>query len=74
MKTPLDIIIARMRLYDPTEIVDLLNLTSDDLIDKFYDLIELKQNYLRQEFEVFVITDDDSQDLDFDDWDSNEDR
>ena len=74
MKTPLDIIIARMRLYDPTEIVDLLNITSDDLVDKFYELIEQKQSFLGREFEVFVITDDDSQDLDFDDWDSNEDR
>lgn len=73
MKTPLDIIIARMRLYDPTEIVDLLNITSDDLVDKFYELIEQKQSFLGREFEVFVITDDDSQDLDFDDWDGHED-
>lgn len=57
MKTPLDIILERMKLYDPTEIIDLLNITSEELINKFYEEIERKQDFLSGEFEVFVITD-----------------
>jgi len=69
MKTPLDIILERMRLYDPTELVDLLKITSDDLIDKFYDTIQDKEDFLIGEFEIFVTTDDEDQDRDAD-WDN----
>jgi hypothetical protein len=73
MKTPLDIILERMRMYDPTEIIDLLNITSEELIDKFHEEIQNKEEFLMGEFEVFVITDDESQDENLD-WDGfNED-
>lgn len=66
-KVPLDFIIERMKLYDPTEIIDLLDISSEDLIDKFYDRIVEKKDYLSGEFELFVDTDNDELDLD-NDW------
>lgn len=70
MRTPLDIILERMRLYDPTEIVDLLKISSEELVDKFYERIQESEEFLMGEFEVFVITDDEDQDYDHE-WDSN---
>ena len=70
MRTPLDIILERMRLYDPTEIVDLLKISSEELVDKFYERILESEEFLMGEFEVFVITDDGDQDYDHE-WDSN---
>lgn len=64
MKPPLDIVLERMKLYDPTEIIDLLSITSEELIDKFYDKIESRKEYLIGEFEVFVITDEDDSEYD----------
>lgn len=73
MRTPLDIILERMRLYDPTEIVDLLKITSEELVDKFYETIQQQEDFLLGEFEIFVTTDDEDQDRDAD-WDNfNED-
>ena len=69
MKTPLDIILERMRMYDPTEIIDMLNITTEELIARFNDRIDDRQDFLRQEFEIFVCTDDDDQDYD-EDWTS----
>lgn len=72
MKTPLDIILERMKLYDPTEIIDLLSITSEELIEKFYERIESKEDYLISEFEVFLYTDE--EDSFFDQGFSDEDQ
>jgi hypothetical protein len=40
----------RLRSLDEVTLLELLNLTSDDIVDRFEDLIEDKQEQLEKEF------------------------
>jgi hypothetical protein len=62
MVPPIDIILERMRNYDPNEIVELLDITAEELIDRFKDKIEDRTTYLAGEFELFNSTDEDYED------------
>lgn len=64
MKTPLDIVIERMKSYDPTYLIEVLDITSEDIIARFMDVIYDKEEYLQGEFEVFLNTDDPEMDVD----------
>ena len=62
MSPPIDIILERMRNYDANEVVELLDITAEELIDRFKDKIEDRLDYLAGEFEVFTNTDEDYED------------
>lgn len=69
MDIPLDIIVERMKLYDPDDIIELLGITSEELIARFMDRIEMNEEYLREEFELFGLT---AEEEEFYDIDSEE--
>jgi len=55
---PLDHILNQLKIYDELEICDLLGITSEDLINKFFDRIVRKRKYLERELEIFETGDD----------------
>jgi hypothetical protein len=68
MKIPLDFILERMKLYDPTEVLDLLDITTEEILSRFQDRIEERLEYIESEMEMFIETDDDSGDYDADNF------
>ena len=62
MQTPIDIVLERMKNYDANEVVELLDISAEELIDRFRDRIEERHEYLMGEFEIFNSTDEDYED------------
>lgn len=44
-------LIERLRLYDELLVLELLNLTTDDIIDAFLDRIDERYNYIHDKLE-----------------------
>lgn len=44
-------LIEKLRQYDEILLLELLDISSEDLVDKFYDKIEERENYIRQQIE-----------------------
>jgi DNA-directed RNA polymerase subunit L len=61
--TPLDRIIVYLKTVDEVQILELLDLKTDDIIDRFGDIIEKRKAILEKELEILP----DSDELDFDD-------
>ena len=58
---PLDYLVERLRMYDVTELCDLLGIDSDALIQKFMTVIISKRSYLASELELLTVEDDDEE-------------
>lgn len=50
---PLDLIINQLKTYDETEICDLLQITSEDLLTRFRHKILARREFLESELEIF---------------------
>lgn len=67
MKIHLDFLVERLKLYDQTLLIELLDITSEEIINRFIDVVQDKRDFLQEELEIFVATDDDEQDIDYPD-------
>ena len=54
---PLDLIVNALKNYDETEICDLLQITSEDLIRHFEHRIKSRRKFLERELEAFPDSD-----------------
>ena len=50
---PLDLIVNALKTYDETELCDLLQITSEDLLRRFEDRVKTRRKFLERELEVF---------------------
>jgi hypothetical protein len=48
----LDILMERLRHYDEIQILELLDLSSDDILNRFQDVVLARREYLMRELEV----------------------
>jgi hypothetical protein len=51
---PLDVIIEKLKQYDETQVCDLLDITSEDLLIKFRARVVSKRKHLCSELEIFI--------------------
>lgn len=54
MKIHLDFLIEHMKSYDPDYLVELLDISTEAILDRFRDYIEDKQDYLIEEMEILI--------------------
>lgn len=54
---PLDILVNALKTYDETEVCDLLQITSEDLLRRFEDRVKIRRKFLERELEVFPDSD-----------------
>lgn len=55
MNAALDILIERLKTYDEVMLCELLNITSEDILERFRDIVAKRAAYLQRELEVFNI-------------------
>lgn len=61
MSKALDILLERLKAYDEVQILELLDLTTEDILERFKDRVYDYMDYLERELEVIHVTDDDEQ-------------
>lgn len=54
----LDILMERLRHYDEVTLLELLDISADDLLERFKDKVLDKRHYLAREMEILEETDD----------------
>ncbi len=59
MSEYLDILMERLRHYDEVQLLELLDISADDLLERFKDKVVSKHKYLAREMEVLEETDED---------------
>lgn len=63
MNSALDILIERLKTYDEVMLCELLNITSEDILERFRDIVAKRATYLKRELEVFNIDDEELEDI-----------
>lgn len=63
MNAALDILIERLKSYDEVMLCELLNITSEDILERFRDVVAKRATYLKRELEVFNIDDEELEDI-----------
>jgi hypothetical protein len=60
----IDILIERLKGFEETQLLELLDLTSEEIVDRFKDVIYNRRDYLFGEVEM--LASEDEEELDFD--------
>jgi len=55
-----DILMERLKLYDEVTILELLDLTTVDILEQFAERVWERRKYLQREVELLVVEDEDS--------------
>jgi len=55
----LDILMERLKHYDEITLLELLDISSEDLLERFKDVVASKKQYLAREMELLEETEDD---------------
>lgn len=55
MPSQLDELIERLKGFEETQLIELLDLTSEDIVERFRDVIARRREYLFGEVEEFIM-------------------
>ncbi len=66
--TPFDILLERLKQYDEVLLCELLDISAEDLVDRFMDRIKSRRSFITKELELIDPADIEAEDLGEDEY------
>ncbi len=66
--TPFDILLERLKQYDEVLLCELLDISAEDLVDRFMDRIKSRRSFITKELELVDPADIEAEDLGEDEY------